>query len=128
MLLADTCVLLWLAGDRGRLSDPARLALELPSETLHVSAISALEVGLAHRKNRVALRVQPQAWFGDVTRTPGLNVVPVSWEIAVASATLPDVHADPFDRTIVATALAQGATVITPDPKIARYPGVATVW
>lgn len=39
-----------------------------------------------------------------------------------------DIHADPFDRILVATALARGAAVLTPDPEIAAYPSVTTIW
>ncbi len=128
MLLIDTCVLLWMAGDRARLSPSARRAIESPSETLHVSAVSALEVGLAHKRRRLALPLDPRQWFEEVLIDMGLTVLPVTWEVALASATLPDVHADPFDRIIVATALAHGAIVVSPDPEIAAYPRVTTVW
>jgi PIN domain nuclease of toxin-antitoxin system len=34
----------------------------------------------------------------------------------------PGHHRDPFDRLLVADALAEGATILTPDPAIQRYP------
>jgi PIN domain nuclease of toxin-antitoxin system len=40
---------------------------------------------------------------------------------------LPDHHRDPFDRLLVATALAAGATILTPDPAVRRYP-ISTRW
>jgi PIN domain nuclease of toxin-antitoxin system len=40
---------------------------------------------------------------------------------------LPELHKDPFDRLLVAQALASGAKIVTPDPAIRQYP-VATIW
>jgi PIN domain nuclease of toxin-antitoxin system len=35
---------------------------------------------------------------------------------------LPEHHRDPFDRLLIAAALTEGATILTPDPAIHRYP------
>jgi len=48
--------------------------------------------------------------------------------IAVASAGLPDVHNDPFDRIIAATALSRGLDVLSKDTVLPRYPGLNVVW
>ncbi|MEX2586818.1 MAG: hypothetical protein WD602_02345 [Actinomycetota bacterium] len=46
----------------------------------------------------------------------------VSSELFLASTRLPDHHADPFDRLIVASALQFGSPVVTYDRLIALYP------
>jgi PIN domain nuclease of toxin-antitoxin system len=48
--------------------------------------------------------------------------VPLSRDEVYRASELPDHHRDPFDRLLVATALATGATILTPDEAIHRYP------
>ena len=42
---------------------------------------------------------------------------------AVAIASLPPLHRDPFDRMLVAQAMVEGLTLVTADPALAKYPG-----
>ncbi|HEV7667965.1 MAG TPA: type II toxin-antitoxin system VapC family toxin [Thermoanaerobaculia bacterium] len=128
MLLLDTCALLWLVGDRGKLSATAVGRIKTQRGELFVSAISAFEIGVKHRKGKLELPLEPGAWFEAALRFHGLRELPVTGSIAAASTALPLLHADPCDRLIVATALLHGMTVLTPDPLIAGYPGVQTVW
>ena len=53
---------------------------------------------------------------------PGIQIVPLSIDISVASTQLPrDFHVDPADRIIVATARHLGATLVTEDKLILTY-------
>ena len=45
---------------------------------------------------------------------------------ALAAGALPNHHQDPFDRMLVAQAMAEGLTIATRDRRIPRY-GVATL-
>lgn len=53
--------------------------------------------------------------------------MPVRFDDAIAAGALPRHHGDPFDRMLVAQAMALGCPIVTQDPKIARYP-VETIW
>jgi hypothetical protein len=55
----------------------------------------------------------------------GIASLPVSFEHAEATAGLPLLHRDPFDRLPVAQARLEGLTLVTRDPSIRSYPGVA---
>ena len=46
---------------------------------------------------------------------------------AVHEGLLPPHHRDPFDRGLIAQAIVNGMTLVTPDPLIARYP-VPILW
>jgi PIN domain nuclease of toxin-antitoxin system len=126
--LLDTCAILWLAADSVRLSPAARQAISENRSELLVSAISAFEIGLKHRKGRLDLGMEPELWWDRATAHHGLHVVPVSDTIALGSTALPPLHADPCDRMIVATACEIAAGVVTSDPLIHQYPGVSIVW
>jgi len=55
-------------------------------------------------------------------------ILPLTAEQAFAAAALPLLHRDPFDRLLIATALLQRHTLLTPDPLIRQYPQVTTTW
>lgn len=127
-LLLDTCALIWALGQPQRLSVAARKAIEDSTNRLWLSAISGFEVGLLHRLGQIELKDEPMRWFDLATGALDLTVVPISWQAALQSTLLPPIHRDPADRIIVVTALDMGASVLTPDPQIGRYPGVRTFW
>ncbi len=128
MLLLDTCVLLWLAADPDQLSQTARKRIAAASESLFVSSISAFEIAIKHKRKKLRLPLDPGPWFHSALLELGVNEIEPGAEILVRSAALPDLHADPCDRIIVATALIQSCPCLTPDALIHRYPGVDAVW
>lgn len=131
MILLDTHVWVWWLGDARRLSKAARAAIAgaLDGDRLYVSSISAWEVGLLVARGRLKLTMEVGDWIAKAESLPFLAFVPVDNQIALESTRLPPpLHADPADRMIVATALRLGATLVTSDGKLARYPHVRTVW
>ena len=72
--------------------------------------------------------VSVNAWIDQAIRGPGIRVVGLSPEIAVASTQLPgSFHRDPADRIIVATARLRGTSLVTVDEKIVEYEHVETI-
>lgn len=71
---------------------------------------------------RIELRQSAESWRGDWLRA-GLEEIALAGSLAVAAAELADFHADPADRFIAATAMAHGATLITADQSLLRWPG-----
>lgn len=128
MILLDTCALLWLVGDQGRLSARARDRLREHAGGLFVSAISAFEIGIKHRKGHLSLPLEPEPWFEEALDFHGLAEIPVSGSIAARSTMLPALHSDPCDRILVATAQLLGLLVLTPDALIRSYPDTVTDW
>jgi PIN domain nuclease of toxin-antitoxin system len=55
----------------------------------------------------------------------GIIPLPVAFEHAWATLSLPGLHQDPFDRLLVAQARTEGLTLVTHDPLVRAYPGVA---
>lgn len=73
-------------------------------------------------KGRVQLPMDCLAWVGEATRRSGIRILPLSPEIAVASTRLPgDLHGDPADRIIAATARHEGAILVTRDRALLGY-------
>ncbi len=58
----------------------------------------------------------------------GINEIPVSWRIGYRATELPDIHNDPFDRLIIATAQNRGLRIVTKDEIFPQYPEASVVW
>ncbi|GDX82296.1 PIN domain-containing protein [Deltaproteobacteria bacterium] len=124
VLLLDTHIWIWLVnGGPERLPPSALNAVRLASGSrLAVSAISVWELAMLEARGRVQLQMDCTEWVAEATRRTGLRVVPLSTEIAVGSTRLPgDLHGDPADRIIAATARHEGATLITRDRALLAY-------
>jgi PIN domain nuclease of toxin-antitoxin system len=117
-LLLDTHVLVWLMfGDR-HLGKQAREAVDHAShdDRILVSAITPWEIGVLVAKNRIDLDREVLEWVRSALSLQGMTLAGLEPEIAVASTRLPfDMHADPADRILVATARHTGATLVTAD-------------
>nr|WP_281352535.1 type II toxin-antitoxin system VapC family toxin [Phytoactinopolyspora alkaliphila] len=120
----DTHVLVWMLAGDSRLPADVRQKIENASYAAgaNVSSISLWEIAMLVAKDRLQLTSDVGAWVERVVAQPGLTVVPLAPEIAVASTRLPgDIHRDPADRIIVATARTLGATLVTADTALIDY-------
>jgi PIN domain nuclease of toxin-antitoxin system len=89
---------------------------------LVLSVISVWEVALLESKGRLHLHMDCLEWVRRALETPGLSLVPLTPEIAVESTRLPgEMHADPADRILVATARSLGARLMTRDQALLDY-------
>jgi PIN domain nuclease of toxin-antitoxin system len=117
-LLLDTHVLIWyLEGSQrvGRRANSTIEAAALSGDAL-VSAITPWEIALLAAKKRIDLHRDALEWIREALSRPGVSLVQLEPEIAVASTRLPfEMHADPADRILVATARHLGATLLTAD-------------
>ena len=131
MIVLDTHAWIWWVGDPAQISPAAavRIAAESERGGIQVSAISCWEISLLARKGRLVLTLEVADWIAKTEALPFVHFVPVDNHIALRSNSLPgDLHDDPADRLIVATALTLGATLITKDARLIAYPHVETLW
>ncbi len=128
MVLLDTCALLWLAGDQSRLSDRAREAVVRHAGELFVSSISAFEIALKAGFGKITLGMPADQWFAQALTNHIIAELEVDGAIAAHSAMLPAIHKDPCDRIIIATAMAEGLVILSPDRVIPLYPDIEVWW
>ena len=93
-----------------------------------MSVISCLEVALLIKKKRLSLACPLNEWFSHALQASGVTCLPLTPDIVYRSIVLPDIHLDPFDRLIIATAQIHTATLISKDANIQLYPNVTVVW
>ncbi|MGI8992403.1 MAG: type II toxin-antitoxin system VapC family toxin [Bryobacteraceae bacterium] len=121
-LLLDMHLLLWAAGQPDRLPGPARKLLDNSENELLFSAASLWEIAIKRGLGREDFRVEPRLLRRGLLDN-GYSELAITSEHAVGLDILPPIHKDPFDRMLVAQALAAGVTLLTVDSKVARYPG-----
>jgi PIN domain nuclease of toxin-antitoxin system len=121
-LLLDTHLLLWAAGDPGRLSPEARRLLSDPGNDLLFSAASLWEVAIKSSLGRTDFVVDARVLRRGLLDN-GYGELQVASEHAVAIGGLPDIHKDPFDRLLIAQSMVEGITLLTTDAIVAQYPG-----
>ncbi len=124
LALLDTHVWIWLLNGDQKLNPKALKAVErsLSGEAVLLSAISPWEVAMLVSKGRLTLDRDVGEWVQQAIKIQGFRVEPISPEIAVASTRLPgNIHSDPADRLIAATARHLGAILITDDQLLLDY-------
>ena len=122
IVLVDTELLLWAAAQSNRLSASARRIVEDPGNDLLFSAASLWEIAIKRGLGRADFSADPRvirrALLGN-----GYAELPVTSQHAVNIDALPVFHKDPFDRLLLSQAIVEGATLLTTDEVLARYPG-----
>lgn len=121
-LLLDTQLVLWAAGTPRRLSHAARKLIDDTRHVLCFSAASLWEITIKSSLDRDDFRVDARVLRRGLLDN-GYIEVPITSEHAVAVASLPPLHRDPFDRLLVAQATLEGITLVTADEMVAQYPG-----
>jgi PIN domain nuclease of toxin-antitoxin system len=119
-ILLDTHVLLWALVEPERLDENTRAAIRSGTNEVLFSAASIWEIAIKAGLRRADFGVDPVAIVGEALDA-GLNELPLRSNAAVLVAELPLLHCDPFDRVLIAQAIAEPAFLYTADPRLARY-------
>ena len=129
MIVLDTHVWVWWVNDNDRLTPAQHDALRQgETDGIGVSAISCWEVAKLVEIGRLELDRPVLDWLREALRYPGVRLLDLTPEIAVASTAWPgDFHRDPADQLIVATARLNDWSLVTSDRAIVDYPHVPTV-
>jgi PIN domain nuclease of toxin-antitoxin system len=115
-LLLDTQIMLWWLVDDPRLGAASRNLIA--STACVVSVASIWEVAIKHRIGK--LPVAPDV-FRDQSLAAGASLLPVLDSHVIETALLPLVHADPFDRLLIAQARMEGLMALSADAQWQGY-------
>jgi PIN domain nuclease of toxin-antitoxin system len=89
---------------------------------LLVSAVVAWEIAIKYALGRLDLRLAPERLVPEAIVSMDAHAIAIDHRDALGVATLPPIHGDPFDRLLVAQAIARDATLVTADRRLAEYP------
>jgi len=122
VILLDTHVAIWMIGDERMLGAQSRKIIQAAREEnkLAISAISFWEIALLVAKDRLELRGEASQLRKDLS-TSGVVELSVTGDIAIGAVELANLHADPADRIIAATAVAHDAMLMTADSRLLRW-------
>jgi PIN domain nuclease of toxin-antitoxin system len=126
--LLDTSAFLWFVNDDSKLSVDVRDILEDPGIDVHLSLVSCWEIAIKANLGRGLELPLPFSEFIDsVLDNYNFTIVEISVLHLKKVADLPLIHRDPFDRLLIAQALAENLPVLTNDQVFDVYQ-VHRVW
>ncbi len=123
-ILLDTHAWIWLVNGDANLSKKAINYIQsfVAENNIFLSTISTWELAMLEAKKKIILTSPCLEWINKSLQLTGIQLLPLSPNIAVESSRLPgDFHGDPADRIIVATARIENLTLVTKDSKIIEY-------
>jgi PIN domain nuclease of toxin-antitoxin system len=123
--LLDTATFIWALQSPQRLSARALRALQDNDALPELSAISITEIAIKSGKGKLEVRREDVvAGLADLR----MQVLPWNARHALGLFALPPHHADPFDRQILAQALAEKIPVVASDKKFRLYTDIEVIW
>jgi PIN domain nuclease of toxin-antitoxin system len=116
--LLDTNVILFALMDDARLSPNVRSLVASGPNLLSVA--SYWEILIKSMKGKLDVG-DPRVWWVQALKQLAADPLPVHAQHIESVYSLPPIHKDPFDRILIATAVAEGLTLLTADSEIAGY-------
>ncbi len=126
-VLLDTHALVWALAEPERLSSRAKATIANPATDAFVSMASAWELAILKSLGGVRLGVSLDSIFSEGLAALRIRLLPIQLQHLVRLIALPRHHRDPFDRLLIATALAEKLTLVSTDREFKKY-GVVTLW
>jgi PIN domain nuclease of toxin-antitoxin system len=130
LILLDTHVVIWLAGEEHRLSRQAKTVIDEARQTeqgLAISDFTIYELSTLFRKKQFSLTISPEFFLSEMERR--FVILPITSRICIGALSLPlGYPKDPADRIIGATALVEDIPLLTADRAIRNSKAVPTIW
>jgi PIN domain nuclease of toxin-antitoxin system len=126
-VLIDTHALLWIAGDENKVSARARSVFLNPRNGLYFSAANLWEMAIKISIKKLNLGSTLDDFIEDHIVGNGILLLPIKPSHVVRIATMPFIHRDPFDRLMVAQALAENMRILSSDRQLDGY-SIQRIW
>ncbi|GHT96072.1 twitching motility protein PilT [Betaproteobacteria bacterium] len=120
--LLDTHLLIWAVTEDRRLSVRALNLITDTRNEIFFSVLSLWEIAIKRGQNRADFLYEPRA-VRRALLDNGYQELPILSQHVVDIDSLPPIHKDPFDRLLIAQAMAEGITLLTADATVAQYSG-----
>lgn len=131
MIVLDTCAIIWDALSPNLLSAHAKKAIAAANEKdgIMFCEISLWEIAMLMKKRRLVVETDYPSFINTVLASNHYLLKGITAKIVDMSVNLPEeVTADPADRLIIATAIAEDAPLVTADANIRRLSQLHTIW
>lgn len=123
--LLDTHIWLWYLSGSERLPKSLRTTIRTAAGSLWISPISVWELGALESRGRVQLEGGLRPWLQKARRLLPLHEASLTSEVAATSCEL-EMHRDPADRFLAASAVVYALTLLTVDERLRDVPRLAS--
>ncbi len=123
-IVLDTHIWIWAVIGSSKLLKSFQTHFEQASkiQDILISPMSIWEIGMLVEKNRIQVDMDVEDWIEQALDIPGIQLCPITPRISIHSTRLSgEVHGDPVDRLLIATAYEENAVLVTCDKKILKY-------
>jgi PIN domain nuclease of toxin-antitoxin system len=121
-MLVDTHTFLWALMHDRRLSARSKQILTSDEHELYFSLVSLWEFAIKIKTGKLNALGSSVAYLRSEMDNYSMQLLPIRYDHILALETLPAHHSDPFDRLLIAQAVAESLPILTNDEKFALYP------
>lgn len=125
-IILDTHTFLWFVNDSPKLSNSAAELIESDVD-LWIRIASLWEISIKVNLNKLDLPDEFDRFIPHQIAVNGIEILPINLQHLIALTKLPLHHRDPFDRILIAQAIAENVPIISIDKKFDLY-GVNRQW
>jgi PIN domain nuclease of toxin-antitoxin system len=125
--LLDTMVWLWSVGPTDKIGSAGLQILADGEQDVYLSAASSWEIAIKTKLRKFDLPEPPTRYVPKRMAAQGIHSLAVTQSHSLKVYDLAQHHSDPFDRLIIAQALAEEMVILTSDRAFRKYP-VEVVW
>jgi PIN domain nuclease of toxin-antitoxin system len=125
--LLDTHSLLWFFSGNTQLSDRVRVIMEDINQTKLISLASVWEIAIKLSKNKLILAIPLEDYINQKIELQDFELLPICLHHLNFISMLPFFHNDPFDRLLIAQAIADNLPILSCDVFLDAY-NIKRVW
>jgi PIN domain nuclease of toxin-antitoxin system len=126
-VLVDTDTFIWGLLESHRLSPRSRQIFRTDEHDLVFSLVSLWEIAIKIKIGKLNAIGSSVAYIRDEMDAYGMELLPIRYEHILQLEALPIHHSDPFDRLLIAQAIAESLPILTHDRVFSLYP-VKVIW
>jgi len=126
MYLLDTHAVIWYFEDSQKFPQKTVGLVDNPENSVFISSVSLWEIAIKMNLGKLELKTSFDELL-DAVSTSDFEILQIEDDYLKRLSTLPNIHKDPFDRLIIASAIAEDLAIVTADENIQRY-DVKWIW
>ena len=126
-VLLDSHAVIWFSQNSPKLSTQAITIFEDPGNTLYCSLVSVWEMQIKVQLGKLKLDMNLSDMINDQMQTNDIIILPITLSHIWTLDSLDHHHKDPFDRLLIAQAIAENLTILSVDSMFDNYP-VKRLW
>ena len=122
IVVLDTHIWVWWLNNRFSYLSAQQIDVIEQTKQVAVSVISCFEIAQLVKRKRLDLPMPTNEWLQEALTPAGIDLLPLTPAITCLAVDLSDIHKDPFDRMIIATAINYQANLMSIDSHFINYP------